>query len=196
MVDCLDMIHRTNSGWWIMSRKSIIVLIYNRHEILNRIHSEEYLKPTTKRKKRKKYFIMSLLHPTSCVNQQVYRYLARWSPVIPSTNLAMLECTSQIVKNGLTRWSGVLIDNLIVVQIVETFLVWYGTRMFDAVFTKAFYWTQSWSRWIRSTYSNAISLRYVSVLFSHLRPSLLNSLFILGFHILCPLLIFPIGATF
>jgi hypothetical protein len=43
-------------------------------------------------------------------------------------------------RNKLTPWSRALLEKLIVTQIVKKFPVFYGTRRFITVFTRAHHW--------------------------------------------------------
>jgi len=60
--------------------------------------------------------------------------------------------------NSLTPWSRVLPEKLTVTQLVKKFLVFYGTRRFITVFTRARHWSLSSARWTQSTASYSISL--------------------------------------
>jgi hypothetical protein len=53
----------------------------------------------------------------------------------------------------------------------------YGTRRFNTVFTKALHWSLSLAISIQSTLSDAISLRSILILSTHLRLGLLSGLF-------------------
>jgi hypothetical protein len=57
----------------------------------------------------------------------------------------------------------------------------FGSRFFITAFLSAHQWTLSWARWFQSTSLNAISLRSILILSSHLRAGLPISLFLLGF---------------
>jgi hypothetical protein len=65
------------------------------------------------------------------------------------------------------------------------------------VFTRALYWSLSWSRSIQSIPSHPISLRSILILFTHLRLGLHNGLLPSGFHIniLYAFLLSPIRVT-
>jgi hypothetical protein len=82
---------------------------------------------------------------------------------------------------ALTPWSRVLLQKPPVAQLLKNFLTFYGTRRFITVFTRLRHWSLSWARWIQSIPHHPISLRYISILPSHLRPGLPSGLFPSGF---------------
>jgi hypothetical protein len=65
-------------------------------------------------------------------------------------------------------WSRVLLEKLTVTQLVKKFLAFYGTRRLTTVFTTARHWSLFWSRWIYTTSSHLISLRFILILSSYL----------------------------
>jgi hypothetical protein len=77
-----------------------------------------------------------------------------------------------------TTRSRVPLENLTVAQLVKKFPVFYGTRRFIAVFTRASHWIVSWARWIQSTLSHPISFK---IHFNIIFPSTRIGLFPLGF---------------
>jgi hypothetical protein len=78
----------------------------------------------------------------------MYKLAGHWTfgqlvpcDIIHQCGHVRIYSTSKIVKDRLTRWSRVLVEKVIAIQIVETFPVSYGIRRYNAVFTKARYWT-------------------------------------------------------
>jgi hypothetical protein len=83
------------------------------------------------------------------------------------------------------------------VQPLKNFSVFYETRRYDTVFTRAFHWSLSRATSIQSTPSHPISVRSLLILSTHLRLGLPSGLFPSGFHtnILYAFLFSPIRAT-
>jgi hypothetical protein len=80
-------------------------------------------------------------------------------------------------------------EKLTVTQIVKKFPIFYVTRRFITVYTTARHWFLSSARWIQPTVSQPNSLRFILILFSHLRVCLTRVLFNSGFpsmHAACP----------
>jgi hypothetical protein len=77
---------------------------------------------------------------------------------------------------------------LIVTWLVKKCSTFYEIWRFIIMFTRPHYWILSWFRWIQSTPSHPVSLRYVLILSCHLHldlPSGLcgyHSCFITGWH--------------
>jgi hypothetical protein len=59
--------------------------------------------------------------------------------------------------------------------------IFFGTRRFIIVFTRARYWSLSWARWIQHISSHLISLRLILIFSYNLRRGLSSSLFPSGF---------------
>jgi len=99
-----------------------------------------------------------------------------WQEIKKNTNVKWLlvewfSCqVSWRSGNGLNTHgrSRILLEKLIVTQLVKKFPTFYGTR----------HWSLSWARWIQSTTSHNISLRYILILSSHLRQGLLSCPFL------------------
>jgi hypothetical protein len=66
-------------------------------------------------------------------------------------------------------------------QLLKNFPKCYGTRRFIIVFTRALHWSLSWARSIQSIPPHPISLRSISILYSHLCLGLPGGLFHSGF---------------
>jgi len=64
----------------------------------------------------------------------------------------------------LTTWSWDLLQRLMIPQVVKKFSLFYETRRFIIVFTRAHYWFLSWAIWIQSTSAHLISFRYLPIL--------------------------------
>jgi hypothetical protein len=86
--------------------------------------------------------------------------------------------TKYDLTNKLTPWSRILLEKLIVAQLVQQFPVFYGTRRFITVFTRARHGSLSWARCIQSTPSHPVFIRSILILSSHLRLDLPSVLFI------------------
>jgi hypothetical protein len=52
---------------------------------------------------------------------------------------------------NLTSWSWALLEKLPVVQLLQNFPAFYGTRRFITVFTRGLHWSLSWARSIQTT---------------------------------------------
>jgi hypothetical protein len=79
----------------------------------------------------------------------------------------------------------------------KKFPAFYRTRSFIIVFTRAIHWSLSWARAIQSIASHHIYLRFILILFTHLRVGLPRGLFTFGFPtgILYAFLFSPIHAA-
>jgi hypothetical protein len=85
-----------------------------------------------------------------------------WSVLLSYT---VLQISVRLWKNAqtwrqLTTQSRVPTEKLTVIQLVKTFLTFYGCRRF----TTARHWSISWARWIQSTVSHPVSPRSVLIL--------------------------------
>jgi hypothetical protein len=78
-------------------------------------------------------------------------------------------------------WSWVLLEKLPIVQLLKNFPAFYGTRRFITMFTRALHWSLSWATSIQSIPSHPISLRSISILFTHLRLGFPSGRFPSGF---------------
>jgi hypothetical protein len=74
-------------------------------------------------------------------------------------------------------WSWALLEKPPIVQLLKNFSIFYGTRMFITVFTRALCWSLSWVRSIQSILSHPVIL----ILSTNLRLGLLSGLFPSGF---------------
>jgi hypothetical protein len=68
---------------------------------------------------------------------------------------------------SLTPCSRFLVGKIVVSQLLIKFPVFCGTRGFIFVFTRASDFSLSWARWIQSTLSHPICLRYILILSWH-----------------------------
>jgi hypothetical protein len=72
-------------------------------------------------------------------------------------------------NNSFTHsWSWALRQKPPSLQPLKNFPVFYGTRRFITVFTRALHWSLSWATSLKSTPSHPITLRSVLILSSHL----------------------------
>jgi hypothetical protein len=76
-------------------------------------------------------------------------------------------------------WSWALLGKPPIMQPLENFPAFYGTRRFITVFTRALHWFLSWARSIQSIPSHPISLR--SILILSTPPTSLSSQWSLSF---------------
>jgi hypothetical protein len=67
--------------------------------------------------------------------------------------------------NMLTSRSWASLENLRVAQLLKNLIIFYGTRRFITVFTRAFYWSLCWARSIQSAQSHSTSLSSILILF-------------------------------
>jgi hypothetical protein len=79
-------------------------------------------------------------------------------------------------------------------QPLKNFPAFHGTRRSNTVFTRVLHWSLSWDISIQSTPSHPISLTFILIFSTHLRPGLPRGLFHSGFptSILYALLFSPI----
>jgi hypothetical protein len=119
-----------------------------------------------------------------------YEWLDFHSDVIGLVIILYFSCE-------LTPWSRVPLEKPKVIQLVNKFPAFYGTRRFITVFTRACHWSLSWARWIQSTSSHTLSVRSIMILSSHVRLRLQGGYFPSGFPAKIPytFLISPMRAT-
>jgi len=91
--------------------------------------------------------------------------------MIPS-NLGLLILLIANLIKSLTPCIRVLLEKLTVTQLVKKFSALCRTRRSITVFLRSRSLSLSWARWIQSTISNPISLRYIWILSSHVHPDL------------------------
>jgi hypothetical protein len=100
---------------------------------------------------------------------------------LSAINLSLCSSIRMRDQASLTVWNGVLLEKLTVTQLVNKYPVFYGLRIFIAVFTRTRHWTLSWARWIQSTPFHLISVRSILMSSSHLRLDLAGGFFTAGF---------------
>jgi hypothetical protein len=61
----------------------------------------------------------------------------------PVVRLCIIYAVEEAQLSKLTPWSRLLLDKLMVAQLLMTLALFYGTRSFITVFTKACHWTLS-----------------------------------------------------
>jgi hypothetical protein len=83
------------------------------------------------------------------------------NPAIISFLILSLHCyrMNWTLYSFTHSWSWALLEKLRTVQLLKNFPVFYGTRRFSTVFTRALHWTLSWTRSIQSITSHPISLK-------------------------------------
>ena len=96
--------------------------------------------------------------------------------------LLTLRVLNYLFSFLLTWWNRVLLERPIVLQQVNRFPAFYGTRRFITVFTSARHLHLSCARLIQSMPSHPASWRSILLLYSYLRLGLPSSLFPSGFH--------------
>jgi len=99
---------------------------------------------------------------------------------------------------ALTPCRRAFLEKLIVTQLVKKFPALHGTRRFITVFTRSSHWCLSWARCIQSTTSHPLSLRFILLLFSHLRLGFPSGHFPSGFptKMLYAFIVSPVRATY
>jgi len=89
---------------------------------------------------------------------------------------------SDLVRiNQITAWRRVLLQKLIVTQLVKKFPAFYGTRRYNAAFTRSSHCSLSLTRRIQSTSSQPIALSSCLILSPHVRLDIQSGLFPSGF---------------
>jgi hypothetical protein len=68
-------------------------------------------------------------------------------------------------------WSSALLEKLPIVQPLENFPAFYGTRRFTTAFTRALHWSLSWARSIQSPPSHPIPSYLSKIHFNIVHPS-------------------------
>jgi hypothetical protein len=124
----------------------------------------------------------------------LFTFVYKWNVCISSG----CACRSYLLTYLLTySRSWALLEDPSIVQPLKKFPVFYGTRKFNTVFTRALHWSLFWAISIQSTPSHPISLRYTLILSSHLPLDHPSGLFSSGVptNILHACLFFPIRAT-
>jgi len=93
-----------------------------------------------------------------------------------------MTCTTTNIL--LSQWDRVIFEKLTATgQGISSF---HETQRFTIVFTTASHFSTSSARWIKSTASNTVSLRFILILSSRLLTCLQSSLFSLSFPTNCP----------
>jgi hypothetical protein len=112
--------------------------------------------------------------------------LYRWLQPLSGPQLIAMPLTAHVhcpVLTGLqlTSWSRALLEKPPVVQLLENFPAFYGTRRFITAFTRVLHWSLSWARSIQSISPYPISLRSILILSTHRRLGLPSGPFPSGF---------------
>jgi len=81
----------------------------------------------------------------------------------------------------LTPWCRVLLEQLTVLQLVNKFPAFHGTRRFITALTSVRHLSLSWASPIQSTYPHPTSWRYILILSTYLRLGLPSGLLPSGF---------------
>jgi hypothetical protein len=81
-----------------------------------------------------------------------------------------IELKQTRILTYLRSWA--LLEEPPIVQPLKNFPAFYGTRMFNTVFTRTLRWSLSWAISIQSTPVHPISLRSILILSTHLRLGL------------------------
>jgi hypothetical protein len=87
----------------------------------------------------------------------------------------MVYSAWNFLSTYLLSWA--LLEKPPIVQLLKNFPVFYGSRRFITVFTRALHWSRSWARSIQSVPSHPISLRSILIFSTHLRLGLPSGLF-------------------
>jgi hypothetical protein len=146
---------------WVLYWKTVILFLFN--AILS---SVQHFMPCL-------WNIITAKH-NSASNSKAYVEVPVYSITFNSETVA--HCTSWQLCNR-NKYRKVYSEGVPILYkrvLVKTFSVFYGTRIFIIVFTRARHWSLSWARRIQSTTSQPIS---------HLRLGLQSGLFPSGFPI-------------
>ena len=84
---------------------------------------------------------------------------------------------SEMLTYLLTPWCRVLLEKLTGLQLVKKFPAFHGTRRFITALTSFLHLSLSWASPIQSIYPHRTSWRSILILSTHLRLSLLPSVF-------------------
>jgi hypothetical protein len=105
----------------------------------------------------------------------------RWMKIvlIHDDDLKAETCSKIIAYvKKLTPWRWAILEKS---QLLKNFPIFYGTRRFSIIFTKALHWSLSWARSIHSILPYPTSLRSILMLSFQLRLRLPSGLFPSGF---------------
>jgi hypothetical protein len=92
-----------------------------------------------------------------------------------------LQATDLLRCRTLTLWSWALLERPSLVQPLDSFPAFYGTRRFISAFTRALHLSLSWARPTQSTPPHAIPQRSISILSTHQHLGLPSGPFHSGF---------------
>jgi hypothetical protein len=125
-------------------------------------------------------------------------YSLWWANCIPQCAVNNLQVTASEYVMLPIPCNKVLLEKLMVTQLVKTLSVFFRTRWFITVTTRARNWSLSWARCIQPIPYHPATLRSILILSLHLRLSLLYGLFRSGFpiKIFYAFLISPVPATY
>jgi hypothetical protein len=115
-----------------------------------------------------------------------YSVSARWpichkvpACLVPTLLVSVFCSRASFVlpRSTLTLWNWELLERPQIMQPVDSFPAFYGTRSFITAFTRALHVSLSWARPIQSTPPQPISKRSILILSTHLRLVLSCGLF-------------------
>jgi len=123
-----------------------------------------------------------------CNRKWDFLILSKYSASLPSETYFLTFASQRfrywmnpMKHDMLILWSRALFDKLTITQPVKEIPSFYRIRRFITVLTTVRHWSPTWARWIQSTHSHPVSLRYILILPFHLHLGLPSGLFPSGF---------------